>query len=48
MKKQVRHEDRDKYNEFAIELYKHGAIDKEIFDDIKNNYSKNKRKDDFK
>lgn len=37
----------EKYNEFTIDLYEHGAIDKETFMDIKNNYSKDKRKDDF-
>ena len=39
--------DKDKYKEFTIDLYTHNAIDQETFDDIKNNYSKDKRKDDF-
>ena len=37
----------DKYKEFTIDLYTHNALDQETFDDIKNNYSKDKRKDDF-
>ena len=43
----LRPKDKDKYKEFTIDLYTHNAIDQETFDDIKNNYSKDKRKDDF-
>ena len=43
----LRPKDKDKYKEFTIDLYTHKAIDQEIFDDIKNNYSKDKRKDDL-
>lgn len=39
--------DKERYKEFTIELYTHNAIDQETFDDIRNNYSKDKRKDDF-
>ena len=38
---------KDKYMDFTIDLYTHNALDQETFDDIKNNYSKDKRKDDF-
>ena len=43
----LRPKDKDKYKEFTIDLYTHNALDQETFDDIKNNYSKDKRKDDF-
>ena len=43
----LRPKDKDRYKEFTIDLYTHGAIDEEIFMDIKDNYSKDKRKDDF-
>ena len=43
----LRPKDKDKYKEFTIDLYTHGAIDEETFMDIKDNYSKDKRKDDF-
>ena len=43
----LRPKDKDKYKEFTIDLYTHKAIDQETFDDIRNNYSKGKRKDDF-
>ena len=43
----LRPKDKDKYKEFTIDLYTHKAIEQEIFDDIKNNYSNDKRKDDF-
>lgn len=42
-----RPKDKDKYKEFTVDLYTHKAIDQETFDDIRNNYSKEKRKDDF-
>lgn len=42
-----RPKDKERYNEFTIDLYTHNALDQETFDDIKNNYSKDKRKDDF-
>ena len=42
-----RQKDKEKYEEFTVDLYTHGAIDKETFNDIKDNYSKGKRKDDF-
>ena len=42
-----RPKDKDKYKEFTVDLYTHKAIDQETFDDIKNNYSRDKRKDDF-
>ena len=38
---------KERYNEFTVDLYTHKAIDQETFDDIRNNYSKDKRKDDF-
>ena len=41
----LRPKDKERYNEFTIDLYEHNAIDQEIFDDIRNNYSKDKRKD---
>ena len=44
----LRPKDKDKYKKFTIDLYEHNVIDKETFDDIRNNYSKDKRKDDFK
>ena len=34
---------KDKYKD----LYTHKALDQETFDDVRNNYSKDKRKDDF-
>ena len=43
----LRPKDKERYNEFAVDLYEHGAIDRETFVDIKDNYSKGKRKDDF-
>ena len=43
----LRPKDKDKYKEFTVDLYNHGAIDEQIFMDIKDNYSKDKRKDDF-
>ena len=43
----LRPKDKDKYKEFTIDLYTHKAIDQETFDDIRNNHSKDKRKDDF-
>lgn len=42
-----RPKDKYKYKEFTVDLYTHKAIDQETFDDIRNNYSKEKRKDDF-
>ena len=42
-----RPKDKERYKEFTIDLYTHNAIDQETFDDIRNNYSKDKRKDDF-
>lgn len=44
----LRLKDKDKYKKFTIDLYEHNVIDQETFDDIRNNYSKDKRKDDFK
>lgn len=43
----LRPKDKDRYKEFTIDLYTHNALDQETFDDIRNNYSKDKRKDDF-
>ena len=43
----LRPKDKDRYDEFTIDLYTHKAIDKETFDDIRNNHSKDKRKDDL-
>lgn len=43
----LRPKDKERYNEFTVDLYTHNALDQETFDDIKNNYSKDKRKDDF-
>ena len=43
----LRPKDKDKYKEFTIDLYTHNALVQETFDDIKNNYFKDKRKDDF-
>jgi len=43
----LRPKDKEKYKEFTIDLYEHGAIDRETFVDIKDNHSKDKRKDDF-
>ena len=43
----LRSKDKDKYKEFTINLYTHNVLDQETFDDIKNNYSKGKRKDGF-
>ena len=40
----LRPKDKDKYNEFTIDLYTHKALDQETFDDIRNNYSKEKKK----
>lgn len=42
-----RPKDKERYKGFTIDLYAHNAIDQETFDDIRNNYSKDKRKDDF-
>ena len=42
-----RQKDKEKYEEFTVDLYTHDAIDRETFNDIKDNYSKDKRKDDF-
>ena len=42
-----RPKDKDRYNQITVDLYEHGAIDRETFNDIKDNYSKDKRKDDF-
>ena len=39
--------DKDKYKEFTVDLYTHNILGQETFDDIRNNYSKDKRKDDF-
>ena len=38
---------KDKYKEFTIDLYTHNALDQETFDDIRNNQSKDKRRDNF-
>ena len=35
---------KNKYKEYTIDLYTHNALDQETFDDIKNNYSKDKQK----
>ena len=43
----LRPKDKERYNEFTIDLYEHNAIDEETFIDIKDNYSKSKRKDEF-
>ena len=43
----LRPKDKEIYNEFTVDLYTHKAIDQETFDDIRNNCSKDKRKDDF-
>lgn len=43
----LRPKDKEKYKEFTIDLYTHNALDQETFDDIRNNYSKDKRKDDY-
>ena len=43
----LRPKNKDKYKEFTIDLYTNNALDQETFGDIKNNYSKDKRKDDF-
>ena len=43
----LRSKDKERYNEFTVDLYEHGAFDRETFVDIKDNYSKSKRKDDF-
>jgi len=43
----LRPKDKEKYKEFTIDLYEHGAIYRETFVDIKDNHSKDKRKDDF-
>ena len=43
----LRPKDKDRYDDFTIDLYTHKAIDQETFDDIRNNHSKDKRKDDF-
>jgi len=45
--KLLRPKDKERYNEFTVDLYEHGAIDRETFVDIKDNYSKDKGKDDF-
>ena len=43
----LRPKDKDRYNEFTIDLYTHNALDQETFDDIKNTFSKDKQKDNF-
>ena len=43
----LRPKDKDKYKKFTIDLYEHNVIDQGTFEDIRNNYSKDKRKDDF-
>lgn len=43
----LRPKDKERYNGFTIDLYTHKAIYQETFGDVKNNYSKDKRKDDF-
>lgn len=43
----LRPNDKNKYTEFTIDLYTHKALDQETFDDIRNNHSKDKRKDEF-
>ena len=43
----LRPKDKERYNEFTVDLYEHGAIDRETFVDIKNNRYKDKRKDNF-
>ena len=43
----LRPKDKDRYKEFTIDLYTHKVIDQETFDDIRTNYSKDKRKVDF-
>ena len=43
----LRPKDKEKYNEFTVDLYTHNVLNQETFDDIRNNYSKDKRKDDF-
>ena len=43
----LRPKDKERYNEFTVDLYTHNILDQETFDDIRNNYSKDKRKDDF-
>ena len=43
----LRPKDKERYKEFTIDLYTHNAINQETFDDIRNNYLKDKRKDDF-
>ena len=43
----LRPKDKERYNEFTVDLYTHNVLDQETFDDIRNNYSKDKRKDDF-
>ena len=43
----LRPKDKERYNAFTIDLYEHGVIDRETFYDIKDNYSKDKRKDNF-
>ena len=43
----LRPKDKDRYNAFTIDLYEHGAIDRETFYDIKDNYSQDKRKVNF-
>lgn len=43
----LRPKDKERYNEFTVDLYTHNVLGQETFDDIRNNYSKDKRKDDF-
>ena len=43
----LRPKDKERYNEFTVDLYTHNVLDQETFDDIRNNYSKDKSKDDF-
>ena len=43
----LRPKDKERYNEFTVDMYEHNAIDQETFDEINNVFSKDKRKDDF-
>lgn len=40
----LRPKDKGKYKKFTIDLYEHNVIDQETFDDIRNNYSKDKKR----
>ena len=42
-----RWQDKERYQEFSIDLYEHRAIDSDTFDDIKNYSNKGKNKDEF-